>query len=102
VADFAMPIVGEEDLKWFTNPLLLRGRTREALIQIERLSGQSEADATKIADNIVNDVIKATYYPPKEVLTRDVEGVHDAVEQLYTQLTGQQGGEVKEIEAQKT
>ena len=52
-------------------------------MHIERLSGQAEADATKIADNIINDIIKATYYPPKDVLQKDVEGVHDAMEQLY-------------------
>ncbi len=82
VPDFAKEIVGQDDLKRFSNPLLLRGRTREALITIERLSGQAEADATKIADNLINDIIKTTYYPPKEVLTLDVEGTLDAIEQL--------------------
>ncbi|MBS0289066.1 MAG: TraM recognition domain-containing protein [Proteobacteria bacterium] len=93
VPDFAIPIVGEEDFKRFSNPLLLRGRTREALMHIERLSGHTEAEATQIAENIINDIIKATYYPPKEVLHRDIEGVLDALEQL-TEMFNQyaQGG----------
>lgn len=89
VPDFAKEIIGEEDLKRFSNPLLLRGRTREALTHIERLSGQSEQDAAKTADNIINDIIKATYYPPKDVLQKDVEGVLDAIEQLYDMFNHQ-------------
>lgn len=89
VPDFATEIIGEEDLKRFSNPLLLRGRTREALTHIERLSGQSEHDAAKTADNIINDIIKATYYPPKDVLHKDVEGVLDALEQLYDMFNHQ-------------
>lgn len=88
VPDFAMDIVGEEDMKRFTNPLLLKGRTREALTHIERLSGQAEVDATKRAENIINDIIKATYYPPHEVLTKDVEGVLDALQQFEDSLKG--------------
>ncbi|MBN9287050.1 MAG: phosphoesterase [Gammaproteobacteria bacterium 39-13] len=92
VPDFAVEIIGEEDLKRFSNPLLLRGRTREALTHIERLSGQSEQDAAKTADNIINDIIKATYYPPKDVLHKDVEGVLDALEQLYEMFNQQMIG----------
>lgn len=91
VPDFAIDIVGEEDMKRFSNPLLLRGRTREALMHIERLCGKSEVDATKTAENLINDVIKATYYPPKEVLHKDVDGVLDAIEQLYEMFTGSAG-----------
>lgn len=86
VPDFAIPIVGEDDLKRFSNPLLLRGRTREALTHIERLSGQSEGDAQKRAENIINDIIKATYYPPKEVLHLDIPGALEALEQLNAML----------------
>ncbi|MBS0286303.1 MAG: TraM recognition domain-containing protein [Proteobacteria bacterium] len=96
VPEFALDIVGEEDMKRFSNPLLLRGRTREALMHIERLCGQAEADAFKTADNIINDIIKATYYPPKDVLHKDIEGVFDAMEQLNEMFAQYlQGGSVK-------
>lgn len=88
VPEFAKEIVGEDDLKRFSNPLLLKGRTREALLNIERLTGKSEAEAAKIADNIVNDIIKTTYYPPKDVLTFDPQGVMDALHQLTEMLSG--------------
>lgn len=88
VPDFAKDIVGEEDYKRFSNPLLLRGRTKEALSHIERLSGKAEGEANKIAENIINDIIKATYYPPKDTLEKDVDGVLDALEQLFTMFTG--------------
>ncbi len=94
VPDFAKDIVGEDDYKRFSNPLLLRGRTREALMHIERLCGQAEADAFKTADNIINDIIKATYYPPKDVLHKDVEGVLDAMEQLNAMFGQQDEGGV--------
>jgi len=92
VPDFAVEIIGEDDLKRFSNPLLLRGRTREALTHIERLSGRGEVDAAKTAENIINDIIKATYYPPKDVLTRDVKGTLDAIEQLYAIFMHYTGG----------
>lgn len=88
IPDFAKAIIGEEDLKRFSNPLLLRGRTREALMHIERLTGQTETDALKIADNVINDIIKSTYYPPKEKPSHDVAGLRDALEQLYEMFGG--------------
>lgn len=92
VPDFAVEIIGEEDLKRFSNPLLLRGRTREALTHIERLCGRPEADAAKVAENIINDIIKATYYPPKDVLHKDLEGALDALEQLYDMFNAYASG----------
>ncbi|MGE4349430.1 MAG: type IV secretory system conjugative DNA transfer family protein [Candidatus Berkiella sp.] len=83
VPDFAVDIVGEEDMKRFSNPLLLRGRTREALMHIERLAGKTESEAKETAENLINDIIKATYYPPKNVLSHDPEGALDILEQLY-------------------
>jgi intracellular multiplication protein IcmO len=59
------------------------------------LSGQSEADAIKRSENIINDIIKATYYPPKDVLERDVEGVLDALEQLLDMFSGKHGALTK-------
>ena len=88
VPDFAKDIVGEEDMKRFSNPLLLKGRTREALMHIERLSGQTEVESTKRADGIVNDIIKATYYPPREVLNLDIEGTLQAILRFEEQLFG--------------
>lgn len=93
VPDFAVDIVGEEDLQRFSNPLLLKGRTREALMHIERLAGKTEAEAKEIADNLVNDVIKATYYPPKDTLTYDPEGTLDLIEQLEKIFASFGGGE---------
>lgn len=84
--DFAAEMVGEADMKRFTNPLLLRGRTREALMHIERLTGKTEVEANKVADNMVNDIIKATYYPPKSLLTQDIEGTLAAIEEFYKML----------------
>ena len=83
VPDFAVDIVGEEDMKRFSNPLLLKGRTREALMHIERLSGKTETEAKQVAESLISDIIKATYYPPKEILQYDPEGIHDILEQLY-------------------
>lgn len=84
VPEFAKAIIGEDDLPRFSNPLLLKGRTRESLMHIERLTGKSEAEANTAAENLVNDIIKATYYPPKDVLPSDIEGTLDILEQLYT------------------
>ena len=52
-------------------------------MHIERLTGKSEAEANTAAENLVNDIIKATYYPPKDVLPSDIEGTLDILEQLY-------------------
>lgn len=88
VQDFAKEIVGEDDMKRFTNPLLLKSRTREGLLHIERLSGQTEGDALKRAEGLINDIIKATYYPPRDVLSQDIEGTLAALLRFEEQLFG--------------
>lgn len=86
IPDFAREIVGEEDMKRFTNPLLLKSRTREGLMHIERLAGQTEIDATKRAEGLIDDIIKATYYPPRDTLSQDIEGTLEALLRFEEQL----------------
>lgn len=83
VPDFAVDIVGEDDMQRFSNPLLLKGRTKEALMHIERLTGKTESEAIQIADNLINDIINATYYPPKQTLEYDPDGILEILEELY-------------------
>jgi intracellular multiplication protein IcmO len=88
VPDFILPIIGEENKEFFSNPLLLKGRTKDALVHIERMCGQTEADAHTISDNLINDIIKSTHYPTGELLERDVEGTLEALLKTYTMLIG--------------
>lgn len=81
--DFAKEIVGEENVDAFSNPLLLRSQTQKAIMQIERLSGKTEVEANEIAENLVNDIIQSTYYPPKNVLSQDVPGTLKIIKDLY-------------------
>ncbi len=89
VPDFAAELIGEEEVDSFSNPLLLRGRTRDGLLHIERLIGASEADAGKTADNLVNDIIKSTHFPPKDLkLTPVADEAMDAINILLEQFGG--------------
>lgn len=82
--EFSTNYIPEDELAQLKAPLLLKGRTREALMYIERLTGRSENEAAQVADNLINDIIKVTYYPPSEVeLERDPQTVLEAVESLY-------------------
>lgn len=96
--DFALDFIEEEEIQRFSNPLLLRGRTREALMHIERLSGKNEQEAVKISENIINDIIKATYYPPENVLEMDKEGVLRAITLFASSLDQQRAREGLEDE----
>ncbi|HET9843228.1 MAG TPA: TraM recognition domain-containing protein, partial [Gammaproteobacteria bacterium] len=87
--EVAKLIVPPDELERFTSPLLFKGRTREAIVHIERLAGKSEAEANKIADELIKDVIKATYYPPDVHLPRNPQLLLDALEEFYEILTGQ-------------
>lgn len=101
VPDFARDIVGEEDMKRFTNPLLLKSRTKEGLLHIERLSGQSESDALKRSEGLIDDIIKATYYPPRDVLSKDVEGTLAALLRFEEQLFGTNRSSSEQSEPQE-
>lgn len=92
VPEFAKTFMnpGEEDR--YTNPLLLKSRTKEALMHIERLSGSNESKATEIADNLINDIMEATYYPPKDRLEFNPEEVKQSLESLYSLLSNYTGG----------
>jgi intracellular multiplication protein IcmO len=90
VPAFAAELIHENELDSFSNPLLLRGRTRDALLQIERLIGATEAEASKTADNLIKDIIKATHFPPKDVhLTPDADESMDAINILLEQFGGE-------------
>lgn len=81
-----IPEAESEELKL---PLLFKGRTREALMYIERLMGRSESESADMADNLIKDIIKVTHYPPADVrLSRDPEGTLEAVE-AFVKLVGQ-------------
>lgn len=75
-------LVGEADLKRFSNPLLLRGRTRDSLMHIERLTGKSQQQAESASENLLEDIKKATLYPPAVTLPRDPDGTLDAIRDL--------------------
>lgn len=90
VPDFAVELIGEEEVDSFSNPLLLRGRTRDGLLHIERLIGASESDASKTADNLINDIIKSTHFPPKDLhLDPEAEEAMDAINILLEQFGGE-------------
>lgn len=88
IPEVAIPLIGEEEMDRFSNPLLLRGRTRETLMHIERLCGKSEHEANKVADELVKDIIKATFYPPEIKFVPDADMVKNTIETLITQFTG--------------
>ena len=96
--EVAISIVGEENVEKFSNPLLLKGRTTEALMHIERLAGADQGEAAKRADNLVHDIIKSTYYPPDIRLTKDVPGVFEAIKKVYKDFTGHDLPELSGVE----
>lgn len=88
--EFASNYMDPSDLENFTAPLLLKGRTRESLMYIERLTGRTESEAAEVADNLINDIIKVTHYPPADLhLQRDPQGVLEAVEAFYKIVSGE-------------
>jgi intracellular multiplication protein IcmO len=90
VPAFAAELIHEDEIDSFSNPLLLRGRTRDSLLQIERLIGATEAEASKTADNLIKDIIKATHFPPKDLhLTPDADESMDAINILLEQFGGE-------------
>lgn len=90
VPDFAVDLIGDDEVDSFSNPLLLRGRTRDGLLHIERLIGASESEAGKTADNLINDIIKSTHFPPKDLhLDPDAEEAMDAINILLEQFGGE-------------
>lgn len=72
------------EIEWqnFTNPMLLKMRTLEAMTHIERLAGRSANDATEMAQNLVTDIIKATKYPPEVGFERNPEDVIEAIQEI--------------------
>jgi len=86
--EVALSFIDEAEREAFKAPLLLKGRTREALMYIERLTGRTESEALEVADNLINDIIKVTHYPPADVhLNKDPEGVIEAIQAFYRTLT---------------
>ncbi len=70
----------------FSEPLLPQVKTRDALIHIERMLGKQEAEAVTVADNLMKEIVKSTYYPPAITLDPDPHGVAEAIHDFIDSL----------------
>jgi len=77
-----MKMIGPENQALFELPLIRRGSTAEEMKHIERLSGKTEQEATKVAGDLIMDVEKATHFPPKITFEKDAPGLLDAISKL--------------------
>lgn len=90
VTDLVQQMIGEENAELFALPLIRRGSTVEDLKHIERLCGKDAAEASRIAENILNDVEKVTAYPPNILMTRSKHKYMEGLNQALTMLGGEQ------------
>ncbi len=74
VTPIVLKMIGAENQELFSLPLIRRGNTSEELKHIERLSGQSEQHALKIAQSLIADIENATRFPPEIHFPKDPEG----------------------------
>jgi intracellular multiplication protein IcmO len=63
LTDYLKANIITDDLNAFAEPLLDRVSTRATLEYIQRLCGRSGAQARNVANELVNDLQRSTYYP---------------------------------------
>lgn len=85
-------IIGESDIERFTAPLLLKSRTRQGIMHIERLCQQTEDSAAKVADSLIGDLIKATQFPPDDIgYDPDPAKIYESIRKLTKDFAGESG-----------
>ncbi|HVT62356.1 MAG TPA: TraM recognition domain-containing protein [Legionellaceae bacterium] len=92
----APPILAQ-DKAAFAQPLLPIQITRDALINIERLTGQKANMAGKIANEIIKDFQSVTSYPPEEQHMEDASALSEQVNLVALKMTrARKAAEAKE------
>ena len=74
------------DIHAFQAPLLEINETRDAMMTIERLSGEKEKLSGTIANELIKDFQLATVYPPEEHQLMDVSVLVDLVKSLTSRI----------------
>lgn len=82
-------MIGEENELFFSLPLIRKGATYEELKHIEKLTGQSDRNAIRLAEGLTKDIEMTTKFPPSELTIQPrVEVVEQILIDLIQQLTG--------------
>ncbi len=86
VSHLTRDILITDDMERFSQPILTKPECRANCETLERLSGKAERNASNIANEIVNDMELATYYPPEIHAAVSREEAIDATRQLIYHL----------------
>ncbi|MFM8454266.1 MAG: TraM recognition domain-containing protein [Gammaproteobacteria bacterium] len=90
VTPMVRQMIGEENVEFFSLPLIRRGSTIEDLKHIERLLGQPEHTAKRLAEGIAKDIELVTKFPPDGVNPkRETKLVEQELIDFIQNVTGQ-------------
>lgn len=87
-------VVGTQGIASYSEPLLARAIVAAKVELIERLSGRPEKQAVGIAKEIMQDIERATQYPPEITFAADPAELGKVAKQLavYIEQKGREGG----------
>lgn len=88
VTPIALKMIGSENQDLFSLPLIRRGSTLEEIKHIERLCGQVEQEATRIAATVIQDIENATRFPPPVTFEKNVDGLLRDISDLIVMFGG--------------
>ncbi len=88
VTPLVLKMIGEENQELFSLPLIRRGNSMEEMKHIERLSGQFEQEAIKMATSVINDIENATRFPPPIQFEKDVDGMLRDISDMIVMFGG--------------
>lgn len=86
VASSGAPPLLVKDVEQFSQPLLEINKTRDGLMEIERICGEKDKLAGNIANEIVKDFQTATHYPPDERDQISPETLASQTQSICTQI----------------
>ncbi len=92
VSDSLRKVLLVDNLDAFTQPLLDRNYTSQQIVVIEKVSGTSEKQRTRITHEIIKDMLSVTHYPPRRlasILSDDklADVVHELVAAIKKRRT---------------
>ena len=86
--DPLVPMLVGSEFEKFASPLVRRAEIRHAADIIERISGRSNKNAHNVANEIINDMELATFYPPTVFNKPSAAALTTLVNQLIDHLSG--------------
>ena len=92
LSDYLKAVLLVDNVEQFSQPILIKSKSKEYISQIEAFSGKAKRDTQNIALELVKDMQAVTHYPPIIKVVSDATELTAAIDYLIANISLKQQG----------